>query len=62
MPSARNRSAKVSWPSWMERLVRESDFVLVICMEFYLYRAEKREEADAGHGVIFESTLSPTAL
>jgi hypothetical protein len=46
----------------MERLVRESDFVLVICMEFYLYLAKKREKAGAGHGVIFESTLSPTAL
>jgi SEFIR domain len=46
------------WPSWMERQVRDSDFVLVVCTEIYLRRAERREDPGAGHGVIFESTLS----
>jgi SEFIR domain-containing protein len=46
------------WPSWMERQVRESDFVLVVCTEIYLRRAERREEPGVGHGVTFESTLS----
>jgi TIR domain len=45
------------WPSWMDRQVRESDFVLVVCTEIYLRRAERREEPGAGHGVTFESTL-----
>lgn len=46
------------WPSWMERQVRESDFVLVVCTDVYLRRAERREEPGVGHGVTFESTLS----
>lgn len=46
------------WPSWMERQVRESDFVLVVCTETYLRRAQRQEEPGIGHGVIFESTLS----
>ena len=24
------------WPQWMERQIRESKFVLVVCSEFYL--------------------------
>lgn len=39
------------WPSWMERQVREPDFVLVVCTEIYLRRAERREEPGVGHGV-----------
>jgi tetratricopeptide (TPR) repeat protein len=46
------------WPVWMERQVRESDFVLVICTETYLKRAERREEPDKGHGVMWESVLT----
>lgn len=46
------------WPSWMEFQVRQSDFVLVVCTEIYLRRAERREEPGKGLGVTFESTLS----
>jgi tetratricopeptide (TPR) repeat protein len=46
------------WPVWMERQVRESDFVLVICTETYLKRAERREDPGKGHGVIWESVLT----
>jgi hypothetical protein len=46
------------WPVWMERQVRESDFVLVICTETYLKRAERREHPGKGHGVIWESVLT----
>src|SRR5512147_2495788 len=45
------------WPSWMERQIRESDLVLVVCTEIYLRRAERRGPG-AGHGATFESTLS----
>ena len=46
------------WPVWMERQVRESDFVLVICTETYLKRAERREDPGKGLGVIWESFLT----
>jgi tetratricopeptide (TPR) repeat protein len=46
------------WPVWMERQVRESDFVLVVCTETYLKRAERREDPGKGHGVIWESVLT----
>jgi hypothetical protein len=46
------------WPVWMVRQVRESDFVLAICTETYLKRAERREEPGKGHGVILESVLT----
>lgn len=46
------------WPVWMEKQVRESDFVLVICTETYLKRAERREEPGKGHGAIWESDLT----
>jgi hypothetical protein len=46
------------WPVWMERQVRESSFVLVICTETYLKRAERREEPGKGHGAIWESDIT----
>lgn len=46
------------WPVWMERQVRESDFVLIICTETYLKRAERREDPGKGHGAIWESVLT----
>jgi tetratricopeptide (TPR) repeat protein len=46
------------WPVWMERQVRESDFVLAICTETYLKRAERREEPDKGYGAMWESVLT----
>ncbi|HET9285633.1 MAG TPA: TIR domain-containing protein [Candidatus Angelobacter sp.] len=46
------------WPVWMEQQIRESNFVLVVCTETYLRRAERREESGKGHGVMWESVLS----
>lgn len=46
------------WPVWMEQQIRESNFVLVVCTETYLKRAERREESGKGHGVMWESVLS----
>jgi hypothetical protein len=43
------------WPFWMERQIRESDFVLVVCTETYLRRVEHREEPHKGHGVLWEA-------
>ena len=46
------------WPKWMERQVRESEFVLVVCTELYLKRTEGKEEPGKGHGVAWESVLT----
>jgi tetratricopeptide (TPR) repeat protein len=43
---------------WMERQVRESNFVLIVCTEVYLKRAQGKEEPGKGHGVIWESVLT----
>jgi tetratricopeptide (TPR) repeat protein len=46
------------WPMWMERQVRESDFVLVVCTDVYLKRAQGKEEPGKGHGARWESVLT----
>jgi tetratricopeptide (TPR) repeat protein len=46
------------WPMWMERQVREADFVLVVCTDIYLKRAQGKEDHGKGHGVIWESVLT----
>ncbi|HEY6252399.1 MAG TPA: tetratricopeptide repeat protein [Candidatus Angelobacter sp.] len=46
------------WAVWTETQIRESDFVIVVCTETYLKRAEGREELNKGHGVIWESFLA----
>ncbi len=43
------------WPVWMERQIRESAYVLVVCTERYLRKTENRERSS---GVAWESTLS----
>ena len=45
------------WPRWMEREVREADFVLAICTETYQRRVENREDASVGRGVRWEGML-----
>jgi hypothetical protein len=45
------------WPAWMERQIREADFVLVVCTETYRHRVEHPEELPKGRGVIWESRL-----
>ncbi len=46
------------WPLWMERMIREAEFVLVVCTETYLRRTEGREAPGKGHGVRWESLLA----
>jgi len=45
------------WPFWMERQIRDSRFVLVVCSATYLRRVERREEPDKGHGVVWETNF-----
>jgi hypothetical protein len=45
------------WPSWMERQIREADFVLIVCTETYLRRVEYREEPNKGLGVLWEAKI-----
>lgn len=45
------------WPRWMDRQLRESDYVLVVCTETYLRRVRGDEEVGRGHGVRWESHL-----
>jgi hypothetical protein len=34
------------WPRWMERQIREADFVLMVCTETYYRRVVGQEEPD----------------
>jgi hypothetical protein len=42
------------WPCWMEKQIREADFVLVVCTDTYLRRVEGREDPNKGQGVVWE--------
>jgi hypothetical protein len=46
------------WPRWMERQIRDAQFVLVICTETYKRRVEGEEIPGLGHGVRWEAHLS----
>lgn len=43
------------WPKWMERNVKNSDFVLVVCTETYYKRVDGTD--GEGNGIKWESTL-----
>ena len=43
------------WPKWMDKKVKNSDFILVICTETYLKRVNGDDEK--GLGIKWESTL-----
>jgi TolB-like protein len=45
------------WPMWMEREIQKADFVLLVCTDTYLKRAEGREIPGKGRGVRWESVL-----
>ena len=51
-------SPREGWPVWMEKQIRESDFVLVVCTPTYLGRAERREKEGVGKGAIWETALT----
>lgn len=50
--------ANQDWPAWMERKIRESDFVLVVCTPVYLRRWEDDEAPGTGLGAQWESLLT----
>ena len=52
------QSPKEGWPRWMERLTRESDYVLVVCTESYLEGYEGGRPPKVGQGVKWESLLT----
>ena len=45
------------WPRWMDRHIRNSDFVIVICTETYYQRVMGEEEPGKGLGVKWEGNL-----
>ncbi len=45
------------WQGWMDRHVRESDFVLMVCTETYYRRVLRKERPGAGRGVKWEGNL-----
>jgi hypothetical protein len=45
------------WPQWMERQIRESQFVLVVCSEFYLEKLHDKVKPNEGLGVKWEGKL-----
>ena len=45
------------WPLWMDRNIREANFVLMVCTETYLRRVMGEEEAGKGLGVRWEGSL-----
>ena len=51
-------SPSEGWPRWMERQIREADFVLIICTETYLRRVLGEESPGKGHGVRWEGHLT----
>jgi hypothetical protein len=50
-------SPENGWPLWMENQVQDSNFVILVCSAVYLRRIQHREEADTGHGVVWEGTI-----
>src|SRR6266516_1092277 len=45
------------WPRWMERQIRDADFVLMICTPTYYRRVMGEEQPGIGHGVNWEGNL-----
>ena len=47
----------VGWPRWMDRLIRDVDFVLIVCTETYYRRVMGDEKPGVGQGVRWEGAL-----
>src|SRR5258706_1844695 len=45
------------WPRWMDRQIREADFVLMICTPTYYRRVMGKEQPGIGLGVRWEGNL-----
>ncbi|NQZ09540.1 MAG: AAA family ATPase, partial [Algicola sp.] len=50
------------WPNWMTRIVKDVQFVLVVCTATYYKRATGEEKKGVGKGVKWESLLSSQAI
>jgi WD40 repeat protein len=50
------------WPLWMERQIRDSNFVLMVCTETYLKRVLGEEQPGKGLGVRWEGNLIYNAI
>lgn len=46
------------WPRWMDRQLRESDYIVVVCSERYRRRAEGTEKLGEGQGGRWEAHLT----
>ncbi len=45
------------WPMWMDRQIRQADFVLMLCTETYYRRVSGQEQPGRGRGVKWEGRL-----
>lgn len=45
------------WPAWMDHMIRDSDYVLVICTEVYHRRVSGIEKAGIGKGAKWEGAI-----
>lgn len=50
-------SPPIGWPMWMDREIRNAEFVLMVCTETYLRRVMGEEKKGTGRGVIWEGRL-----
>jgi tetratricopeptide (TPR) repeat protein len=53
-----NGSPEEGWPLWMEQMLNEASYVLVICTETYWNRVQRKEKPGVGKGVKWESLLT----
>ena len=52
-----NGSPPEGWPLWIQRQVRDSDFVFVVCTETYRCRFDGEEQPGKGKGIDWEGIL-----
>jgi SEFIR domain len=52
-----DENPREGWPLWMEKQIRDADFVLMVCTEIYHRRVTKEEEAGKGLGVCWEAHI-----
>ena len=45
------------WPAWMERMIADTDYVVVICTEAYNRKISGKEKPGRGRGVKWEGAL-----
>lgn len=50
------------WPRWMERMIDNSDFILILGSEGYLQKMKYQVESGVGRGVKWEGNLIYQAL